>query len=306
MDPITAIDIAGDSTFALMLEAQARSHKLFCYTPEELSMLDGQVVASGTEVVVRDVAGDHFEQGERRRLNLGELDVVLLRQDPPFNMAYITSTHLLERVPPSTFVVNNPYHVRNAPEKLFVTEFKELVPPTLITSQMREVEAFRQKHGDIIIKPLYGNGGAGVFLLKCADDNIGALIEMFREMFVEPFVVQKYLPEVRNGDKRVILIDGEPTGAVNRVPSAGETRSNLHIGGKAMATELTQRDREICTAIGPALRQRGLLFAGIDIIGNYLTEINVTSPTGIRQIKNLQGVDISPTLWDAIENRRVS
>ena len=304
MDPIGSIDISGDTSFALALEAQARGHSLWYYTPDSLSLNEGRVEAVGQKLTLRDEAGDHFTAGTAERRNLDSFDVILMRQDPPFDMAYITLTHLLEMLPASTMVVNNPAEVRNAPEKLLVTMFTELMPPTLISRDTEAIKAFRDRHQDIIVKPLFGNGGAGVFRLTPDDQNLNALLEMFLAVSREPVMVQRYLPEVRQGDKRIILVDGEPVGAVNRVPSAGEARSNLHVGGTAEATELTARDREICSMIGPELRRRGLLFVGIDVIGNYLTEINVTSPTGIREIQRLTGTDIAALTWDAIERKK--
>ena len=305
MDPIGSIDITGDTTFALALEAQARGHALLYYTPDSLSLTEGRVEAVGQTLTLRDMAGDHFTAGAPERRPLDGFDVILMRQDPPFDMAYITLTHLLEMLPPSTMVVNNPAEVRNAPEKLLVTMFSDLMPPTLISRDTDAIRAFRDRHQDIIVKPLFGNGGAGVFRLTPEDQNLNALLEMFLAVSREPVMVQRYLPEVRQGDKRVILVDGEPVGAVNRVPSADEARSNLHVGGTAEVTELTARDREICAAIGPELRRRGLLFVGIDVIGDYLTEINVTSPTGIREIQRLSGTNIAALTWDAIERSRV-
>jgi glutathione synthase len=305
MDHIARIRIRGDSTFALMLEAQARGHTLFHYTPERLSLRDGRVEARIEPVTVRDAEGDHFTLGEPVLTDLSTLDVIQLRQDPPFDMGYITTTHLLERVHPGTLVVNDPAHVRNAPEKVFVTEFPDLMPPTLVSRDPAEIRAFRREHGDIIIKPLYGNGGAGVFRLAGHDENLGALLEIFETAYRgEPYMVQRYLPEVRRGDKRVILVDGVAAGAINRVPAEGEARSNMHVGGRAEPVEMTKRDREICERIGPILKERGLIFVGIDVIGDYLTEINVTSPTGIREVKRFGGPDIAALIWDAIEARR--
>ncbi|MGD9737821.1 MAG: glutathione synthase [Bauldia sp.] len=305
MDHVAGINIAGDSTFALMLEAQRRGHRLLHYTPDRLSLREGHVVARVEPLEVADEKGRHFALGAPMPYELGQADVVLLRQDPPFNMAYISTTFLLERIHPRTLVVNDPIWVRNAPEKLFVTEFPDLMPPTLITRDATEIRAFREEHGDIIIKPLYGNGGAGVFRLTEGDQNLGSLLEIFAAAFPEPYVVQRYLPEVRRGDKRIILVEGEPVGAINRVPAADETRSNMHVGGRPEPTELTDREREICSRIGPALRERGLVFAGIDVIGDWLTEINVTSPTGIREIRRFGGADIAALVWDAIEARLV-
>jgi len=304
MDPIEKIDIAGDSTFALALEAQARGHALLYYGPRDLTFRDGIVSAVVKPLSVRATKGDHFTLGEAQRLDLAKTDVVLMRQDPPFDMAYITATHVLERIHPKTLVVNDPAHVRNAPEKLFVTEFKGLMPPTLITSDRTEIAAFRAEHKDIILKPLYGNGGAGVFRVKADDENMGALLEMFTVFYREPVIVQRYVPEVRQGDKRIILVDGEFAGAINRVPAAGEARSNMHVGGRPEATTLTPREKDICAALAPELKRRGLIFTGIDVIGNYLTEINVTSPTGIQEVRRFGGADIAAMIWDAIEKIR--
>jgi glutathione synthase len=304
MDPIERINIRGDSTFALLLEAQKRAHPLSYYTPDRLSLRDGKVSATVRPLVVRDVAGDHVTLGEPRHVDLASFDVVLLRQDPPFDLAYISSTHMLERIHPKTLVVNNPAQVRNAPEKIFVTEFPDLMPPTLITRDLDAIKAFRAEQGDIVMKPLYGKGGEAVFRLEREDLNFGSLYELFATMFREPWVVQKFLPAVRAGDKRIILVDGEFAGAVNRVPAADDLRSNMVRGGVPAATELTDREREICARLGPALRERGLIFVGIDVIGDFLTEINVTSPTGIRAVKNLGGPDIAALIWDAIEAKR--
>jgi glutathione synthase len=304
MDPIDRINIRGDSTFALLLEAQARSYQLSYYTPDKLSLRDGNVSASIRPVVVHDVAGDHFTLGEARQVALSSFDVILLRQDPPFDLAYITSTHMLERVHPKTLVVNDPAHVRNAPEKVFVTEFPDLMPPTLVTRDLDAIKAFRAEHGDIVMKPLYGKGGEAVFLLSREDLNFGSLYDMFSATFREPWVIQKFVPAVKDGDKRIILVDGEFAGAINRVPAPDDLRSNMARGGTAKATDLTDREREICARLGPALGERGLLFVGIDVIGGYLTEINVTSPTGIRAVKNLGGADIAALIWDKIAEKR--
>ena len=301
MDPIEAIDIEGDSTFVLALEAQRRGHGLYHYLPQHLSLKDSRVYAQMRPLEVRREKGNHFTFGEAQSIDLATMDVVLMRQDPPFDMSYITATHLLEHVHPQTLVVNDPVHVRNAPEKLFVTHFPELMPPTLITSDKREVVAFREEHKDIIIKPLFGNGGAGVFHLGPEDENINALMELFTDLYREPIIVQRYLPEVRQGDKRIILIDGRPAGAINRVPPKGEARSNMHAGGRAEASKLTGREVEICEAIGPTLQERGLIFVGIDVIGDYMTEINVTSPTGLQELDRFDGRSIEAELWDAIE-----
>jgi len=304
MDPIETVKVEADSTFALALEAQARGHTLFYYGPRQLTFREGKVTAPLRPLAVRAKKGDHFTLGEPARVDLSTMDVVLLRQDPPFDMGYITTTHLLERIHPKTLVVNDPGQVRNAPEKLFVTAFRELMPPTLITSDASEIRSFRAEHGDIILKPLYGNGGAGVFRVKPDDENLGSLLEMFTTFYREPIMAQRYLPEVRQGDKRIILVDGEFAGAINRVPAAGEARSNMHVGGRAEPIEATARDLEICRAIGPELRARGLIFTGIDVIGDYLTEINVTSPTGIQEVKRFGGPDGASLIWDAIEKRR--
>jgi glutathione synthase len=301
MDPIDRIDIRGDSTFALLLEAQKRGHSMFYYTPQNLALFEGQVSAHGATLHVEDKAGSHYQVSNQRTIDLAELDVVLLRQDPPFDMSYITTTHLLERIHPKTLVVNDPVHVRNAPEKVFVLDFLDLMPPTLVTRNADDVKRFRAEHKDIIIKPIYGNGGSAVFRIGPDDTNLNSLIELFLTVFREPFMVQQYRPEVRAGDKRIILVDGEVVGAINRVPAADETRSNLHVGGEARPTELTKRDREICARLGPQLKKRGLLFTGIDVIGPYLTEINVTSPTGIRQVQAFGGPNIAALIWDAIE-----
>jgi glutathione synthase len=304
MDPIEKIDINGDSTFALALEAQARGHSLFYYGPKDLSWRDGEVTAYMRPLSVKNVRGDHFALGEAALHDLARMDVVLMRQDPPFDMAYISATHMLERIHPGTLVVNDPAQVRNAPEKLFVTTFAEFIPPTLISSDPRAIRAFRAEHKDIILKPLYGNGGAGVFRVREGDENLGALLEMFTTFYREPVIVQRYLPAVRQGDKRIILVDGEFAGAINRVPAEGEARSNMHVGGKPMATELTAREKAICAAIGPELKKRGFIFTGIDVIGDYMTEINVTSPTGIHEVRRFGGADIAALVWDAIEKKR--
>jgi len=304
MDPIDRIDIKGDSTFALLLEAQRRGHELFYYVPQHLALDGKHLVARGHTLAVEDKDGDHYRLSDPRRVDLAEWDVVLLRQDPPFDMAYITTTHLLERIHPKTLVVNDPAHVRNAPEKVWVLEFQDLMPPTMVTRNLDDVRDFQTVHKDIIIKPLYGNGGASVFRVQPGDANLNSLVELFQTVFREPFMVQQYRPEVREGDKRIILVDGEFVGAINRVPAANETRSNLHVGGTAKPTVLTDREAEICARLGPELKRRGLLFTGIDVIGPYLTEINVTSPTGIRQVKEFGGADIAALIWDAIEKKR--
>ncbi len=301
MDPIEHINIEADSTFVMALEAQERGYRLFHYHPSRLSFDEGKVTAKARELTLKRQKGDHYALGDWTQLDLAGVDVVLMRQDPPFDMAYITATHVLEHIHPKTLVVNDPVSVRNAPEKLLVTHFAELMPPTLITADRDRILAFRQKHGEIIVKPLYGNGGAGVFHLRPDDSNLNALLELFSERSREPVIVQRYLPEVRQGDKRIILIDGKPAGAINRVPAKGEARSNMHVGGRAEKSELTARDREICAAIGPTLREKGLIFVGIDVIGDYLTEINVTSPTGLQEINRFDGVKLEADIWDAIE-----
>lgn len=303
MDPLEGIDIDADSTFALGLEAEARGHALFHYLPAALAFRDGRLCAMAHPMTLRRERGNHFTFGTAERLDLSTVDVVLMRQDPPFDMAYITATHLLEHIHPRTLVVNDPEAVRNAPEKLFVTHFKGLMPPTLITSDIREIADFRKEHKEVVVKPLFGNGGAGVFHLRPDDRNLGSLLEMFADMSRCPVIVQRYLPEIRQGDKRIILVEGEPVGAVNRIPAENEARANMHVGGRAVRTELTVREREICEAIGPALCQRGLTFVGIDVIGGLLTEINVTSPTGIQEIDRFDGISIAGLVWDAIERR---
>jgi glutathione synthase len=301
MDPVETVNIDTDSTFALALEAQRRGHGLYHYLPRALSFRDGRVHARARPLEVRRVRGDHASLGAPETLDLATFDVVLMRQDPPFDMSYITATHLLEHIHPDTLVVNDPAHVRNAPEKLFVTHFAELMPATLITGDRDQILAFRREHPDLILKPLFGNGGSQVFHVGPADENLNALLELFTSLYREPIVVQQYLPEIRQGDKRIILIDGKAAGAVNRVPAAGESRANLHVGGRAEKAELSRRDLEICEAIGPALAERGLIFVGIDVIGGYMTEINVTSPTGIQEIDRLDGVCLESDIWDAIE-----
>jgi glutathione synthase len=304
MDPIDTINIDADSTFALALEAQARGHALYHYLPQALTFRDGRIYARGRPLTVRREHGNHHRFGPFEELDLAGFDVVLMRQDPPFDLAYITATHLLELLPEEgPLVVNDPAAVRNAPEKLFVLRFKELMPPTLLSLDPDEIRAFWQEHGEIVLKPLFGMGGAGVVHLRPGDDNLNSLLEMYAAVHREPVMVQRYLPEVRQGDKRIILVEGEPEGAVMRVPPEGEARANLHVGGRARKTELTARDREICAAIGPSLREEGLVFVGIDVIGDWMTEINVTSPTGIQEIARLDGVEIAPKIWDAVEAR---
>jgi glutathione synthase len=304
MDHVATINPLGDSTFALMLEAQARGHEIVHYTPGSLALRGKTLTARVQPISVTDAPkGEHFTLGAESRVDLGSQDVLLMRQDPPFDMNYITITHLLDHIHPRTLVVNPPAAVRNAPEKILVTDFPELMPPTLVTRDREEIRAFREEHGNIIVKPLYGNGGAGVFFIQEADYNLASLIELFEQSFREPFMIQKYLPDVRKGDKRIILVDGEPVAGLNRIPAAGEARSNMHVGGRPELSDLTARELEICAAIGPALKERGMIFVGIDVIGDYLTEINVTSPTGIREIKRFGGPDIAVMVWDAIERR---
>jgi len=301
MDPIERIRIAGDSTFALLLEAQARGHRLLHYTPDRLRLTGKRVETMAEPLAVKDVEGDHARLGAAKLVDLSAVDVVLLRQDPPFDLAYIASTHILEFIQPKTLVVNDPSGVRNAPEKLFVMDFPELMPPTLIARDKPAIEAFRAEHGEVVMKPLYGYGGAAVFKVAVQDQNFGSLFDLFSTTFREPWVIQKFLPAVALGDKRIILVDGEAKGVINRVPSGDDIRSNMVRGGAAKETDLTERERAICSTIGPELRKRGLLFVGIDVIDGYLTEINVTSPTGIRAVKRLGGPDLAVAIWDAIE-----
>lgn len=305
MDPLETINIAGDSTFALMLEAERRGHQFWSYAPDQMAYRDGQVLARARRVSqFKRAVGDHFKAGDQATLDLAQdVDVILMRQDPPFDLAYITATHLLEMVHPKTLVVNDPAEVRNAPEKLFVTQFHDLMPQTLITRHLADVEAFRAEFGEIVIKPLYGNAGTAVFHVGPKDPNLSALVEVFSAMGREPFMVQRYMPEVMQGDKRIVLVDGKPAGAINRLPKTGEIRSNLAAGGRAEATTLTARELEICERIGPELSRRGLLFVGIDVIAGYLTEINVTSPTGIVAIDKFNGTNTAGLIWDAIESR---
>ena len=304
MDPIQSISIRGDSTFAMMLEAQQRGHTLFYYQAKTLALASGILSATGHAVKVRDELPKYFTLGEEERVSLSDFDVVLMRQDPPFDMGYITATHMLDHIHPTTLVVNDPTEVRNAPEKLFVLNYKEFMPPTLITRDASELAAFRMQHEDIILKPLYGNGGVGVFRIRGTDQNFSSLLEMFGFTFPhQPYIAQKYLPDVRKGDKRIILVDGKFAGAINRVPAAHESRSNMHVGGRPEPATLTRRERDICEAMGPELKKRGFIFVGIDVIGDQLTEINVTSPTGIREVKRFGGADIAALIWDAIEER---
>ncbi|MBC00213.1 MAG: glutathione synthase [Rhodobacteraceae bacterium] len=306
MDHISSINIAGDSAFALMLEAQARGHTLYHYTPDRLAMTGDRVTAALEPVKVRDEAGRHFELGEASVTDLLEMDVVLMRQDPPFDMAYVAATHMLEKIHPKTLVVNDPASVRNAPEKLFVTEFADLMPPTLITRDRAAIDAFRSEHKDIVMKPLFGHGGAAVFRITQDDLNYGSLYDFFAATFREPWVIQRFLPNVDKGDKRILLVDGEFAGAVNRVPQAGDLRSNMVRGGAAREADLTEREREICARLGPALREKGLILVGIDVIDGNLTEINVTAPTGIRAVAKLGGPDVAAILWDSVEAKRAA
>ncbi len=307
MDPIEAVDVNADTSFDMALEAFGRGHEIWIYQPQSLQLDSGVVRARARKVeAMKRVQGEHVTLAAPVVISLHEIDVVLVRQDPPFDMAYITAAQILERLAPDVLVLNNPRSIRDAPEKLFVTEFDDLTPPTLITRDQEAMREFRAKHGDVIITPLYGNGGAGVFKLPGEDSNFNALLELFSEAYAEPAIIQKYLPAVRNGDKRIILLDGEAVGAINRVPAAGETRSNMHVGGRAEAVEMSERDQEICDRIGPVLSERGLVFVGIDVIGDYLTEINVTSPTGVQEIRRFGGADISALFIDWIEGQRES
>jgi len=304
MDPITGVDIDSDSSFRLAEEAQARGHRLWHYPPEALSHVQGRVTARARAMEVRREYGNHVTLGPEEEIDLVGMDVVWLRQDPPFDMSYITTTHILDRIHPDTLVVNDPFWVRNYPEKLLVLDFPEFMPPTAIARSLDTIRAFREEHGDIILKPLYGNGGAGVFHLAPDDWNLVPLHELFTGFSREPLIVQKFLPNVFKGDKRVILVDGEPAGAINRVPAKGETRSNMHVGGRPERSVLDDRDREICAAIGSLLREKGQIFVGIDVIGGYLTEINVTSPTGIQELERFDSINIARKIWEAIEARR--
>ena len=303
MDPITGVDVNADSSFRLAEEAQARGHELFYYGPDQLAFEEGRITARGHDMTVQRVAGDPAVLGPLRQVDLAEFDVIWLRQDPPFDMHYITSTHLLDRLRNDVLVVNDPFWVRNYPEKLLVLDFPDLTPPTTIARDLDTIKAFKARHGDVILKPLYGNGGAGVFRLDANDRNLTSLHELFTGFSREPLIVQKFLPDVSNGDKRVILVDGAPIGAINRVPAAGETRSNMHVGGRPEKIGLTERDHAICAAIGPLLREKGQVFVGIDVIGDYLTEINVTSPTGIQELERFDGLNVAGAIWDAIDAR---
>jgi len=304
MDPIEAVDIDGDSSFRIALEAQLRGHEVFVYTPDRLSFREGRVMAQAQAATLQRTHGDHVTLGPVVDLDLATLDVVWLRQDPPFDMSYITTTHLLDMIHPETLVVNDPFWVRNYPEKLLVLRFPDLTPPTMIARDLATIRAFKAEHGDVILKPLYGNGGAGVFRLDPNDRNLASLHELFSGINREPLIVQKYLPAVSKGDKRIILVNGDPVGAINRVPAAGETRSNMHVGGRAEKVELTERDREICAAIGPLLREKGQIFVGIDVIGDWLTEINLTSPTGLQELERFDGTNSAALIWEAIEAKR--
>lgn len=303
MDPIEHVSIDADSSFRIGLEAEARGHRLFQYTPDGLIFDEGRMFARGRDVTLRREQGNHVSFGEWRKADLSEFDVIWLRQDPPFDMGYVTTTHLLDRVQPGVLVVNDPFWVRNLPEKLFVLDFPQLTPPTMIARDVESIRAFRARHQEIIIKPLYGNGGAGVFHLPQADANLSALLELFGGINREPVIVQKYLPAVVKGDKRIILIDGEAVGAINRVPAQGEARSNMHVGGRPEKVGLTGREREICAEIGPVLREKGLIFVGIDVIDGWLTEINVTSPTGIQELERFDGINAAALIWEAIERK---
>ena len=306
MDPIGSVNINADSTFRIGLEAQARGHQLFFYTADKLAFVEGRMIARGFPITLRRESGNHVSFGAETEVDLAEYDVVWLRQDPPFDMGYITNTHLLDLIHPGTLVVNDPFWVRNCPEKLLVLQFPALIPPTAIARDLTTIRAFKARHGDIILKPLYGNGGAGVFRLDPNDRNLSSLHELFTSMSREPLIVQKFLPDVAKGDKRIILVDGEPVGAINRVPQPGETRSNMHVGGRPEKIGLTARDLEICATIGPVLRDKGQIFVGIDVIGDYLTEINVTSPTGIQELERFDGTNAAERMWQVIEAKRAA
>lgn len=303
MDPIETVDIDADSSFRLALEAQSLGHDIYYYTPDMLAVEEGRVTAKGRKMTLRRERGNHVDLGSMEHLDLHGFDVIWLRQDPPFDMGYVTTTHLLDLLAGDALVVNDPFWVRNYPEKLLMLQFPDLIPPTTIARDLDTLKAFRARHGDVIVKPLYGNGGAGVFRLTPDDRNIASLHEMFTGINREPLIIQKFLPDVSNGDKRVILVDGDPIGAINRVPAEGETRSNMHVGGRPEPVALTDRDIEICKAIGPLLREKGQVFVGIDVIGDYLTEINVTSPTGIQELERFDGVNVAGAIWDAIQRR---
>jgi len=303
MDAIEQIDIKADSTFVLALEAQQRGHELYYYLPNNLSLENNNAIAKARRVTLRNIENKHYTLGEEKYIDLSKIDVILIRQDPPFNMSYITTTHILDHVKNKSLVINDPTSIRNAPEKLFVSLFKELIPPTLISADKQKIHEFRNIHKDIVIKPLYGNGGSGVFHVKPDDENFSTILEMFKENYNEPIIIQKYLPEVRKGDKRIIIIDGKVAGAINRIPPKGEARSNMHVGGRPEKTELNNNDMRICEIIGPELKKRGLMLVGIDVIGNFLTEINVTSPTGLQEINRFNNVNLEKKTWDAIEEK---
>ena len=303
MDPIEDVDVFADSSFRIALEAQARGHEIWYYTPDMLAFDQGRVVAKGRKMTLQQVQGEHAELGDFQDMNLHDFDVVWLRQDPPFDMGYITTTHLLDLLKGDCLVVNDPHWVRNFPEKLLMLQFPDLIPPTMIARDLDTLKRFREQHGDVIVKPLYGNGGAGVFRLTPEDRNLNSLHELFTGINREPLIIQKFLPDVSNGDKRVILVDGEAVGAINRVPAAGETRSNMHVGGRPEKVGLSDRDLEICAAIGPLLKEKDQIFVGIDVIGDYLTEINVTSPTGIQELERFDGTNTAALIWEAIEGR---
>ena len=303
MDPIESVDISADSTFRLAEEAQKRGHDLYVYTPNDLTFNRSKITAKVRSISLKRIIGDHVSFGAIEIVDLTEFDVIWLRQDPPFDMGYITNTHLLDLIAKETLILNNPFWVRNLPEKLLVLEFPDLIPDTVISRDLEEIKEFKREFKDIIIKPLYGNGGAGIFRLKEDDKNLTSLHELFLSMSSEPLIAQAFLPDVRNGDKRIILVDGSPVGAINRVPKAGEIRSNMHVGGKAEPAKLSQRDREICRAIGPTLKSKGQVFVGIDVIGEYLTEINVTSPTGIQELERFDNVNIAEMIWHAVEGK---
>ncbi len=303
MDPIESVDISADSTFRLAEEAQKRGHDLYVYTPNDLTFNRSKVTAKVRSISLKRIIGDHVSFGAIEIVDLTEFDVIWLRQDPPFDMGYITNTHLLDLIAKETLIVNNPFWVRNLPEKLLVLEFPDLIPDTVISRDLEEIKEFKREFKDIIIKPLYGNGGAGIFRLKEDDKNLTSLYELFSNMSSEPLIAQAFLPDVKNGDKRIILVDGNPVGAINRVPKAGEIRSNMHVGGKAEPAILSHRDKEICSAIGPTLKSKGQVFVGIDVIGEYLTEINVTSPTGIQELERFDNVNIAEMIWHSVEKK---
>ena len=303
MDPVESIDLQCDSTYLIALEAKKRNYRLFHYTPSSLSLRNNKLIARANVLRINYNNHKNILLGEQTYIDLEDMDIVLMRQDPPFNMSYITATYLLEKITNKTLVINDPTGVRNSPEKLLVTSFKDFIPSTLISSDFNEIKNFRSLYKDIIVKPLYGNGGSGVFHLTADDENLSSLIEFFTSFSQEPLIVQEYIPEVRLGDKRIILIDGHPIGAINRIPPKGEARSNMHVGGQAEKIELNDVDKSICEAIGDELRNRGLFFAGIDVIGNFLTEINVTSPTGIQEINRFDGIQVEKLFWNNLEKK---